>query len=170
MNTIWPKLSEEEKQDIIQKYKNSEFSTEKIILEDLFGKDNLNPKPQINTWKDVVEQTGYDITDAFVELPDGSGDDCIWYQKDKTLKTIVNKVIATFKIPKLIEVGYGGIVTDEEWKYPNKSIYIIAAWDNKLQTAETTEEANDFIAFHTEEQRDRFLQYNEQLCKDYFML
>ena len=29
---------------------------------------------------------------------------------------------------------------------------------------------NDFIAFRTEEQRDKFLQHNEQLCKDYYMI
>lgn len=170
MNTIWSKLSQEEKQEIIQKYKNSEFSTEKIILVDIFGEDNLNPKLQINTWEDVVKQTGYDIKDDFVTLPDGSGDDCIWYSRDKTLKTIINKVIATFKIPKLIEVGYGGVITDEEWKDPSKTIYVIVSWNNKLQKADTEAETNDFIAFHTEEQRDKFLQYNEQLCKDYFVI
>lgn len=63
---------------------------------------------------------------------------------------------------------YGGAITDEEWNsIENK--YVIGRLDNKIATSYYYR-SYFFLAFHTAEQRDDFLKYNEQLVKDYLMI
>lgn len=71
------------------------------------------------------------------------------------------------QIMKLDE-RFGGVVTDEEW---NKQInkYVIRRIEDTYDFY-IYRSNYQFLAFHTEEQRDLFLQENEQLIKDYFML
>lgn len=87
---------------------------------------------------------------------------------------LAKSALALLKIHQLIEVGYGGNVTNEEW---NNNIrlkkYIIILFgtsfvvDEKMYTSEKSH-----IAFHTREQAEEFLSYPEniQLLKDYFMI
>lgn len=178
MNNIWNELSEESKDIIKREYlKYSEATgfknTDKVkTLEELFGEENLKPKLQIKTWEDVVKQTGYSIKDDFVILPDGSGDDCIWYQSSQTNIKVVKKVISTFKIAKLIELGYGGMITNEEWQNLTIPKYVIQVYTDGLNNLEYDVVYGDkyFIAFRTKELREEFIKHNEQLCKDYYMI
>ena len=64
---------------------------------------------------------------------------------------------------------YGGEITDSEWNNPNIDKFTIKRDYNQLllDIAQTT---CSFIAFHTKEQRDEFLKYNERLVKDYLMI
>ena len=64
---------------------------------------------------------------------------------------------------------FGKVVTDEEWNNVSLPKYCFFRYDNKLQK-DVIYHTYTFLAFHTEEQRDLFLQENEQLIKDYLML
>lgn len=77
--------------------------------------------------------------------------------------------LAFLKISQLIEVGYGGNVTNEEWKL-NTIKYIIDCNKNNFYIT-LCNNVIHHIAFHTKEQAKEFLQYSEnvQLLKDYFM-
>ena len=64
---------------------------------------------------------------------------------------------------------FGGVVTDEEWKDKEieKHVIIREKYYNYKYSCYTF---YHFLAFHTAEQRDLFLQENEDLVKDYLML
>lgn len=64
---------------------------------------------------------------------------------------------------------FGGVVTDEEWNNDEHKYEIIRRKDGIDQYSVTTSYYN-FLAFHTQEQRDLFFAENEDLVKDYFML
>lgn len=63
---------------------------------------------------------------------------------------------------------YGGEITNEEWDSTCPKHVIRKQYD-KLYT-DSTMYYYHFLAFHTREQRDDFLKYNEQLVKDYLMI
>lgn len=64
---------------------------------------------------------------------------------------------------------FGGPVTDEEWNDTGIEKYCITRIQNDIDTA-LYWRAYDFLAFHTKEQRDLFLEENEDLIRQYFML
>jgi hypothetical protein len=76
--------------------------------------------------------------------------------------------LAMAQISQLIP-HFGGIITDEEWKDIYTIKYIICRTASGINSGCYTFNY-DFLAFHTEEQRDNFLKYNERLVKDYLML
>lgn len=61
---------------------------------------------------------------------------------------------------------FGGIITDEEWNTDNKYI-IIRRGDN---LGIETRYCYEYLAFHTKEQAELFLNENEDLIKMYYML
>lgn len=63
---------------------------------------------------------------------------------------------------------FGGIVTDEEWDEDNLR-YVIFRRGNSIASS-CNLEIHRFLAFHTDEQRDLFLEENEDLVKDYLMI
>lgn len=170
MNKIWNELSEQSKDRIRQEYDSLQRLDKKeriYELELLFGKENLSPKPKIKTWEDLEKNIGikleyhHNVAGDKVVL-NGFMTDIIVQEK------VIKKVIATLKIAKLIELGYGGIVTNKEWKDDNNK-YAIEFCNNEL-VKRVTRYWNTFITFHTKEQRDEFFEHNEQLCKDYYMI
>ena len=63
---------------------------------------------------------------------------------------------------------FGGPITDEEWN--NKSIkHTIIKYCLHI-TKSVHVNTNVFLAFHTKEQRNLFLEENEDLVKDYLMI
>lgn len=167
MNNIWNELSEESKEYILEVFNDLEpvcanDLVQMNLMDKLFGKENLNPKPQIKTWQDVVKQGLVNLL-AIRESATYASDVCD--------EKIGNKVEATIKIAKLIELGYGGMITDEEWKDCTVLKYYIG-YDNEDDTLvkDKTLIGKVFIAFRTKEQRDEFFENNEQLCKDYYMV
>ena len=64
---------------------------------------------------------------------------------------------------------FGGPITDEEWKEACKTKYIISRKGNSI-IADYLYLYYTFLAFHTSEQRDLFLEENMDLIKQYFML
>lgn len=64
---------------------------------------------------------------------------------------------------------FGGVVTDEEWNNSRIGIYSIERFGN-MYRGEMRNTLYTFLAFHTREQRDLFLEENEDLVKDYLMI
>lgn len=122
------------------------------------------PKPKIpKTWSDLerldeITEYGAEIVRTFNNR---------WWDSTKSKTPIEKSALALFKIHQLIEVGYGGNVTNEEWE----KAYIISCTADKIFTVHATNCIHT-IAFHTKEQAEEFLSYpeNAQLLKDYFML
>lgn len=63
---------------------------------------------------------------------------------------------------------FGGPVTDEEWKNSTSKYIISRSYDGVLSSVAAS--MYFFLAFHTQEQRDLFLDENEDLVKDYLMI
>lgn len=79
--------------------------------------------------------------------------------------------IAMARISQIIEndiESFGGIVTDEEWENSDWK-YVIFRSNNKICTTAINYDYY-FLAFHTEEQRDLFLEKYRDLVKDYLMI
>lgn len=64
---------------------------------------------------------------------------------------------------------FGGFVTDEEWCNSDNLKYVIKRVGDIL-SKDCYASNYHFLAFHTEKQRNLFLQENEDLIKDYLML
>lgn len=180
-NKFWKDLSDESKKDLRLKY-NSQQDNEtsgfwmKSCMEALFGKENL--KDVIGTWDDVIDKKSKYIDSDYFVCPYISGNtDGIVYPREQTSSDIIAKNVAAFKIYKLIELGYGGVITNEEWENPSTNKYCI-----HLTVAKDIEKGykigfkvhnstKHFIAFHTQEQMTRFMSYPEniELIKKYYM-
>ena len=64
---------------------------------------------------------------------------------------------------------FGGMVTDKEWYDNTVEKYVIIRKYNKIYLTDGILFYR-FLAFHTVEQRDLFLEENEDLVKDYLMI
>jgi len=64
---------------------------------------------------------------------------------------------------------FGGPITDTEWQDDNVRKFVVRRYKNKVDT-DWFHQYHHFLAFHTKEQRDLFLQENEDLIRQYFML
>ena len=63
---------------------------------------------------------------------------------------------------------FGGVVTDEEWG-KDAFKYVIVRVNGEIEQR-WSRRIHHFLAFHTEEQRDLFLEENEDLVREYLML
>lgn len=135
-------------------------------LKDSFGEENLinETKRVIKTWSDLK------LIDKRL-LPQ-CGNPLINIIDDQFLINQINsKITATIKITKLINDFYGGVVTFEEWLDKDKAKYTVECLGGKINTS-TSFTLSHPIAFHTREQRDEFLEHDEnrQLVYDYYMM
>lgn len=64
---------------------------------------------------------------------------------------------------------FGGVVTDEEWMNRHMIKFTIIKRLNLISLVPLYKDY-EFLAFHTTEQRDLFLEENEDLVKDYLMI
>ena len=124
-------------------------------------------------WKDGYpkEITGYYIsTDSDIMYTDG----CYCYDNNinvfNTFKQ-ANSALAMAQISQIManDKRFGGPITDDEWGCIDVDKYVIRREQNNIQCG-LTFTINQFLAFHTEEQRDLFLKENEDLVKDYLMI
>lgn len=79
-----------------------------------------------------------------------------------------NSSLAMSKISQLMPY-YGGAITKEEWNNIDIPKFSIIR-DRDGIDFYLNHNFYMFLSFHTSEQRDRFLENNEQLIKDYLML
>lgn len=119
-------------------------------------------------WDDLENVSGY-----FVSSSSGieKVDNFKVVDENKNIATTekhCKSMLAMAQISQLMP-HYGGIVTDEEWKDHKVVKYIITRECGFLSRTVKFREYN-FLAFHTDKQRDEFLKNNERLVKDYLML
>lgn len=163
----WDKFTEEEKEDIRHLYNGLETMQDRNtegVMNSLFGKENLQPKPEIKTWKDVKEE--------YMLRADTGTSYIIDMDKNFYSEKLALKALATLQIAKLIELGYGGMVTEEEWKDNNIEKYCVYSTAGKIHYDGFNTYDCRFVAFHTSEQRKEFMSYpeNVKLVEQYYMI
>ena len=176
----WDKLSEGEKEKTRKYY--SEFvnlaengidEEERIVnyhlkvaFEVWLGKENLQPEPKIKVWEDVEKKGLVHADTGSTYLLD--------IDKKHYTKELALKALATLQIAKLIELGYGGMVTKDEWGDNNCRKYTIDYYPQdkrRFVAADYCIGEYKFIAFHTTEQRDEFMSHesNRRLVQQYYI-
>lgn len=160
-NEILTDYQNAKKQGYVEK--SDEIFDRLVQLEIFFGKENLQPENKIKTWEDVEK-----IKDSYKSMVDY----LLKFSNDIKLN---KKLAATFQIKLLIELGYGGMVTEEEWKNDTirkESIVPCDVRDGfKFVTCYYLSNKN-FIAFHNIEQAEEFMSYpeNRKLVEQYYMI
>lgn len=88
-----------------------------------------------------------------------------------TTEKQAKSALAMARISQIIanDERFGGPITDEEWNNIGTIKYVIYR-DVCFIAKSINTSSYRFLAFHTEEQRDLFLEENKDLIKDYFML
>lgn len=145
-------------------------------LEELYGKHNLNPEPQIKEWKDVP------LRGEICDVKMGEDYFEIALLKSEFYEKLFLKIIATARISKIIELSYGGMVTEEEWKKSASYNIEDALWTIVCECKKEYQEPQfriacnweqvDFLSFHSKELAEKFMSHesNRQLVKQYFMM
>lgn len=126
----------------------------------------------INIWKDIERLEGIYINNT----SDFTHVDKVITKNDSWDKNIFSDIqhaksaLAMAQISQLMPY-YGGEITKEEWDDFDLTKYVITRCGNNSETR-VAHSYYEFLAFHTEEQRDRFLSFpeNVQLTKDYLMI
>ena len=143
-----------------------EIDKEKSTFEKIVLKKKEN---DVKTWNDLV---GKQIPDGSKWI-DSSGDmmkiDGKFWTYDKN--DFINEkhaksALAMAQISQLMPY-YGGAITDEEWNNSDVLKYSICRNEDYVSFKS---QHYELLSFHTEEQRNDFLKYNEQLVKDYLMI
>lgn len=130
-------------------------------------------EPVIKTYQDLIDNrikiSGYWITgSSHLE----QYQQCILTEDERNLaasEKIAKSMLAMAMISQLMPY-YGGEIAEGEWEDSTKYKYIIVLNKGKITKREWTTCNYYFLAFHTAEQCDEFLKYNEQLVKDYLMI
>lgn len=129
--------------------------------------DEENNKKTPKTWSELVKMK--DTKDYFLEYHAIKGFD----YEITSPNPIEKSALALLKIHQLIEVGYGGNVTNEEWISPNYAHYAISLYHHSKHFEILQNPADrHLVLFHTKEQAEEFLKHPEniQLLKDYYMI
>lgn len=86
-------------------------------------------------------------------------------------KKQAKSVLAMAQISQIManDERFGGVITDEEWEDTTINKFVINRVKNTINKAAFTS-SYEFLAFHTQEQCDLFLEENEDLVKDYLMI
>lgn len=165
---LWNELSEESKKFFIGRYNMWDSETDngrprRNEYEQVFGSHNLNQRPQIKTWEDVEREHREYKKDVDVM------GQTIGFAGPK----IFPKLIATYKISKLIELGYGGMVMEEEWKDGNveKASIVYLPFKENFDLLYNSHR-KEFITFHSKKQAEEFMSYpeNVELVRQYYLL
>lgn len=134
----------------------------------------VKKEPVIRTYQDLIDN-GIIINNCYWISEDSeicrTGCYTIMDNYDKNVaasEKVAKSMLAMAQISQLMPY-YGGEVTDEEWNNINLLKHCITCRNNKVYK-EGLGQRRVFLAFHTSEQRDKFLEYNEQLVKDYLMI
>lgn len=161
--TIDGKLNKNTEQDIFPSKDQCDWNK--------WVKEQNNKVPK--TWSEYInvhsDEFDKGIKDYCVDVSGTNNNG--WIRRNTPIE---KSALALLKIHQLIEVGYGGNVTNWEWKSVSITKWRIGFNYNGeimidyciLPIAYTP------IAFHTKEQAEEFLKYpeNVQLLKDYFMI
>ena len=130
-------------------------------------------KPIVKKWRDSHSKvTGYFLSgnhircipDYFHEKWENGNHDVFATEKQ------AKSALAMAQISQIManDERFGGVVTDEEWEQNCYYRVIVRRGSNIAKGVSTG--IYYFLAFHTAEQRDLFLEENKDLVKDYLML
>lgn len=131
-------------------------------------------KPIVKRWRDRhSEVTGYFLSGNYIRcIPidyheNWNGGNHDVFATEKQAKS----ALAMAQISQIManDKRFGGPITDEEWENMYLEKYVIHRIYNKWTYTDTFG-LYGFLAFHTKEQRDLFLEENEDLAKDYLMI
>ena len=120
--------------------------------------------------KENYDVSGYFIQNDSKIVPHLSGHNTsINYNVFATEKQ-AKSALAMARISQIMtnDKRFGGVVTDEEWGNNVPCYYVILKVRNILVI--TTSYRYEYLGFHTEEQANLFLEENEDLIKDYYMM
>lgn len=140
------------------------------------------PSKDQRDWNKWLEEQNSKVPKTWSELVEY--DRVVEYNLEATYKArpnstsytpIEKSALALLKIFQLIEVGYGGNITKEEWKDTTTCKFTIVSCYSILHGFEFAIHSTTCIhniAFHTKEQAEEFLSKpeNVELVKDYFMI
>ena len=130
-------------------------------------------KPLIKRWRDDYSKSisGYIIDNNSIiykrtNITNGSSNYNLFATKKQA-----KSAFAMAQISQIIanDERFGGVVADEEWNTNTSFKYIIERYGNNFRT-DCYYNTHHFLAFHTREQRDLFLEENKDLIKDYLMI
>ena len=140
---------------------------------------DIFPSKDQRDWNKWDEENNHKVPKTWSEIKKEErfqGNAVIVVNKEELIETpIIKSANALLKIHQLIDIGYGGNVTDEEWdiqntKYTIRPFHYTTHYFDIITTTYYPDKCH--IAFHTMEQAEEFLKYPEniQLLKDYFMI
>ena len=129
---------------------------------------------EVRTWEDLCNiglpntskwiDRASEIRESFIASRNvAKGDKCVFIDTKHA-----KSALAMAQISQLMTY-YGNEITDEEWADGYTAKYCISK-NNGILTNVILFNFSVLLAFHTEEQRDNFLKYNERLVKDYLMI
>lgn len=147
-----------------------EIDKENSTFECIKLKKKLKKNKEVNIWRDIkcINGVYIDINselEPVEEILSGEDGDENIFLTEKYAKA----ALALAQISQLMPY-YGGQITNEEWE-SDEWKYSITVDRNEIAFCSSTH-IKYLIAFHTEEQRDRFLSFpeNVQLVKDLYMV
>lgn len=143
-------------------------------LQESLGKSELCPEPEIKCWSDLVKagEAQPKLIDIAVHVNKENGE---WFSSSQLIGgPIERKALATLKIAQLIDAAYGGRVAFDEWLHGTPYGFEMpcdkdGSVDFNIST-DTDYVCYDLLLFHTREQAERFLHYNDNLVRDYYMI
>lgn len=150
----------ETKEIKIQVPEGYEIDKEKSTFENIVFKK----KATINSWEDLKEIEGVFITRASRTINYNGGNDAINKNVFKSEK-YAKSALAIAQISQLLPYYDSNV----DWNNRNTTKYNILRKGNEIRI-ESFETIYHLLAFKSKEEAERFLKYNEQLVKDYFML
>lgn len=158
------------KQVVINIYDNG-----KIEVVNKENKTEEKEKPTIKTYQDLVnnkrEIKGFINTVSGKVVPCNARVGGEYTTSIATSEKVAKSMIAMAAISQIMPY-YGGEITEEEWENTSINKFTIERDCTYIDCIHTdlNKTIYHFLAFHTLEQRDEFLKYNEQLVKDYLMI
>ena len=130
-------------------------------------------EPIIKTFEDLISNkikiSGYFISSQNAIIKENGSCDASEIIKDVASSYKVAKSMLAMAIISQLISFYGREITDKEWEDRRFPKFVIGKKQNLIYS-DINYTDYCFLAFHTSDQRDDFLKYNEQLVKDYLMI
>lgn len=126
----------------------------------------FKPIKHVNTWEEIEELTGYYINGCTGQMRPAHGIFRPHYVNNNVFRDVkyAKSSLALAKISQLLPY----YDTNVDWKNNNEGKYCIVKTENEIRIQYLTVTFY-VLAFNTKEEAERFLKYNEQLVKDYYM-
>lgn len=135
-------------------------------------KEEEKKEPTIRTFQDLIDNHieigGWWIDDSSDIHSLYSGPASYSDMNTAVSEKVAKSMLAMAQISQLMQY-YGRAITDEEWNDDSTLKYTIYRYGGEIHSGRSMS-FYKFLAFHTGEQRDEFLKYNERLVKDYLMI